>query len=44
MEAKALVAFIGGLLFECLAGPDGLDLDPAELRTTLLSLLRTFTE
>ncbi|MEV8012261.1 TetR family transcriptional regulator C-terminal domain-containing protein [Streptomyces sp. NPDC086122] len=43
-RAKTLVASIDGLLFECLADPDGLDLDPAELRPTLLSLLRTFTD
>ncbi|MEE1769652.1 MULTISPECIES: TetR family transcriptional regulator [unclassified Streptomyces] len=43
-RAKILIASLDGLLFERLAGPDGLDLDPAELRTKLLSLLRTFID
>ncbi|MFB6711670.1 MULTISPECIES: hypothetical protein [unclassified Streptomyces] len=40
-SAKTLIASIDGLLFEHLASPAGLDLDPAEPRTTVLRLMRT---
>jgi len=38
-RAKTLIACVDGLIFEYLAGPDGLDLDPAALRGTLVRLM-----
>ncbi|MEU2133994.1 hypothetical protein [Streptomyces sp. NPDC018352] len=40
-SAETLITSIDGLIPEHLASPAGLDLDPAELRTTPLHLMRT---